>query len=70
MDAPERSYLHEPVEGGETSDAESLGELLVLSSIDLGDGKWRVVLGKHLGGAGILRSELLAMAAVKLLGHQ
>ena len=47
-------------------DAEALGDLLVLSGVNLGKGNGSVTLGKNLGGTGILGSELLAVSTVNV----
>jgi hypothetical protein len=55
-------YLLEELQGGETLDSESLCNLLLLSSVNLGKRVGRVVFGKGLGSLGVLGGEFLAVA--------
>jgi len=54
-------YLLEPVESGETLDAESLSELLLSGGVHLGESDWWIVLRKDFGSSGVLRLESLAV---------
>jgi hypothetical protein len=51
------------VESWESFDLESLSYLLLLGGINLSEVVWRVVLGKSLGGLGILGGKLLTVTA-------
>lgn len=54
------AFLEEE-ESGEALNAESLGDLLLLSSVNLGEVIGRIILGKSLGSLCILWCQLLAV---------
>jgi len=54
------AFLEEE-ESGEALNAESLGNLLLLSSVNLGEVIGRIILGESLGGLGVLGGQLLAV---------
>jgi hypothetical protein len=59
--------LLEEEESGEALNAESLGNLLLLSSVNLGEVIGRIILGESLGGLSVLGGQLLAVTTISIM---